>query len=309
MVQRINPEPEGARQATVVSASRRWVELLDGDGNFHSARSRSKALELVVGDKVLFEGAGERAIVTEILPAKNCIARSYREQSRRIAANLDRLFIVTAVGPLFNTYFVDRLIAVAHSEFIPFTLIINKIDLGLDTTAQLSAVYQRAGVAVLTTSAKSGENMQALQAALFEPTLEIIALCGISGVGKSTLLNQLIPGSAAKTAEVSSRTGQGRQTTTQSYAYMYKRSEAPNLLIIDLPGVQSFGVTHLSKEQVADAFAEICELRSGCRFGNCSHISEEECAIKSAVEDGTFPVTRYVSYCKMIEEIESAARY
>lgn len=293
----------------MVSASRRWIQLIDSEGQFHIARSRSKAVEVVVGEKVLFEGSADRAVVTEVLPPKNCLARSYREESRRIAANLDRLFIVSAVGPLFNTYFIDRLMAVAHAEFIPFTLIINKIDLGLDTTSQLSTVYQHAGVPVLTTSAKSGENMDVLQEALFDPALEIIALCGISGVGKSTLLNQLIPGSEAKTAEVSTRTGQGKQTTTQSFAYTYKRNDAPSLLVIDLPGMQSFGVTHLSKEQVADAFPEILEIRSKCQFGNCSHISEDNCAVKQSLEDGTFPVTRYVSYCKMIEEIDSAARY
>lgn len=307
---RPGPQPSvPGGQAVVIGSSRRFVHLLDADGKAIKAQSSSKALDITVGDAVLYAYRKDEAVVTEILPAKNYLARSYREETRKIAANLDQLFIVTAVGQLFNTFFLDRIMTVAACENIPFTLVVNKIDLGVDDTRLLSEIYERIGVPVVYTSAKAGKNMDLLEQALADASFRIVALGGTSGVGKSTLLNQLIPGTERKTAEVSERTGQGRQTTSQAYGYMYQREGTSPLLVIDLPGIQSFGVHHLSKESVAESFPEIVERMFECEFDNCSHIAEHDCAIKRALTLGQIAPQRYDSYVRMIAEIDEAKPY
>lgn len=302
-------EPESCREAVVTNASRRFVSLIDIDGQRYEAKSRSKALDLVVGDRVIFETIGKHAVVTEVLPAKNSLTRSYREQTRKVAANLDLLLIVCAVGPLFNTYFIDRVLAVASSQFIPVQLVLNKVDLGMSDLADLTNMYTDLGINIIPISAKYSDNISPIQDLLNQACNEIVALCGISGVGKSTLLNTLIPGSTAKTGDVSDYSGQGKQTTTQATAYIYNRQSLPSCLVIDLPGMQSFGAAHLSKEQVAEAFPEILSYRANCAFDNCGHIHEENCGVQAATEQGKIELSRYESYIKMILEIEEAKPY
>ncbi|MBN8550593.1 MAG: ribosome small subunit-dependent GTPase A [Deltaproteobacteria bacterium] len=301
--------PKLGGQAVVVGSSRRFVHLLDKNGATIKAQSSSKAVDLTVGDSVIYGYRKEDPVVTEILPAKNYLARSYRDETKKIAANLDQLFIVTAVGQLFNTFFLDRIMTVAACESIPYTLVVNKIDLGDQETRILSDIYERIGIPVVYTSAKAGKNIELLEQSLRDPDLRIVALGGISGVGKSTILNQLIPGTERKTAEVSERTGQGKQTTTQAYGYMYERDDAAPLLVIDLPGIQNFGVQHLSKQSVAESFPEFIERVAECEFDNCSHIGEQKCAIKDALERGEIAPQRYDSYVRMIDEIEEAKPY
>lgn len=297
-------------EAVVVSSSRRFVHLLTSDGKTVRAQSSSRTLDVTTGDRVVFGlRKGGDAVVSEILEAKNYLSRSYRGETKKIAANLDQLFIVSAVGPLFNTYFIDRIMTVATSQHIPFTLVVNKIDLGLDTTQTLIDIYERIGVPVVYTSAKEGQNIELLDKVLADPALEIVALSGISGVGKSTILNQLIPSAQRNTAEVSERTGQGKQTTTQAFAYPYTRSSGKDLLVIDLPGIQSFGVTHLSQQQISESFPEFLERSYECEFGNCSHIAERQCAVKEALERGEIAAERYQSYLQMVAEVEEAKPY
>lgn len=309
MKKHIEQELAGRTIATVVSATRRFVQLLESNGKTHIARARSKAVDAVVGDKVLFEDEGDRAIVVEVLPAKNKLSRSYREETKKLAANLDELFIVTAIGPLFNTYFIDRIMAVAAAEFIPFTLVVNKSDLGAEHFEPLLEIYRRIETPLFCTSAKFGKEMELFEERINNPAIEVAAFCGVSGVGKSTILNYLLPGTRARTDEVSVRTGQGKQTTSQAIGYTLERNSAPRLLLIDLPGVQSFGITHLSKEQVGNAFPEIVTYRQNCAFDNCSHLSEENCGVVRAVENREIPFSRYESYAKMIAELDEARRY
>lgn len=304
-----DPQAPATTQGVVVGSSRRFVHLLDAAGNFVKAQASSRALDVVVGDQVVFAHRKGEAVVLEILPSKNALSRSYRDDTRKIAANLDQLFIVTAVGPLFNTFFIDRIMTVATHQSIPFTLVVNKMDLGVGEVQHLVTIYEKIGVSVVYTSAKHGSNLELLEQSLSDPNLRIVALGGMSGVGKSALLNQLIPGTDRKTAAVSERTGQGRQTTTQAYAYVYHREMTKDLLVIDLPGIQSFGVTHLSIANVADSFPEIVEHAYECEFGNCSHIAEDNCAVKTAVAEGEMAAERYESYVRMVSEIEEARPY
>lgn len=299
----------GHNHAIVLSASRRHAFISPDKETVLKGTSAVKALDLTAGDQVTFEQRGQQYFITSILPRKNVIARSYQGQTRTVAVNLDRLFIVSAIFPLYNTIFIDRVLTVAASQNIACTFVVNKIDLGVDETMPAIEVYKRLGFNVLLTSAKFGDGMDVLAASLTEPAMTVAALAGISGVGKSTILNYLIPGAARKTAEVSPHTGQGRQTTTQAFGLLYQRANLPGLLMIDLPGMHNFGVTHLDKREIAEAFPEIIEHREGCEFADCAHIAERRCAVKDAVQAGRMAASRYYSYAHMLEELEQAKRY
>lgn len=296
-------------QALVITATRRSVQLLTEDGRTLKGRVSTHARDITVGDTVTYTIERDEAFISKVLPARNYLARAYREKKKKLAANLDRLFIVTATAPLFNEIFVDRIIAVATRDDIPCTLIVNKTDLDLESTLPLVRTYEQLDIPVIYTSARFGEGMAAVERALHDPALRIVALAGVSGVGKSSILNHLVPAAESRTAEVSHRTGQGKQTTSQSRGYTYPREGVPPLLIIDLPGIQKFGVTHLSKKDAAGAFIEFQEHSRGCRFGDCSHTAEEECGVKEAVDSGAIALSRYISYLDMVDEIEAAREY
>jgi ribosome biogenesis GTPase / thiamine phosphate phosphatase len=295
--------------SVVISVSRRHIILSSDWQTVLTGTSSVKALDLTPGDLVHYSDKDGELFIDSISPRRNALERTYRGETKRIVSNLDHLFIVEAMLPLFNTIFIDRVLAVASLQDIPCSLIVNKLDLGTAQTQPLIAIYQELGIPVMLLSAKFGQNMSALEQVLAEPNLGIVTLAGISGVGKSTILNRLIPEALRKTAEVSQKTGAGRQTTTQPCGYLYPRSSQKGLLIVDLPGVQNFGVTHLSKEQVADCFPEIVSARAGCEFSNCGHVNEQKCAVKEAVQNGSMAPSRYQSYQHMLEEIESAREY
>lgn len=299
----------GERQAIVVSASRRYALISSDREEILNAVSAVKAVDLASGDQVLYIEKGRNLFITSILPRKNAIERSYRGEIKRIVTNLDRLFIVAAVAPLFSTLFIDRVLAVAFINDIPCTIILNKIDLGVAETEDMVQVYERLGFTVERTSAKFGEGIDKLQASLASAALSTVALCGVSGVGKSTILNRLIPEAERKIGDVSARTGLGRQTTTQAFGNFLPRTSNEPLLIIDLPGIQNFGVSHLDRDLVAESFPELVAARADCQFSDCSHIAEEQCGVKRAVEQGRMERFRYESYLHMLDEIEHAREY
>lgn len=270
----------------------------------------TKTLDITVGDIVHYEVKDDDYFLTAIVSRKNYLARTYRGETRGIVANLDHLFIVTAVPPLFNPLFIDRVLTVAAYEGIPNTILINKVDLGTAEVNHALAVYESLGITVLRTGAKYGMGIDELTQFLDLTGLEVVALAGVSGVGKSTLLNRLVPEAERHTREVSERTGHGRQTTTQPEGFLYQRAgAAAPVLLIDLPGVQNFGVAHLEKSNIGDAFPEICKYRVECPFSDCAHRAEQSCAVKEAVAAGDIAQSRYDSYVHMVREIEQAQEY
>ncbi len=295
--------------AVVLSLSRRKAQLLIG-GKIEAARIPPGDLDVAVGDRVFFSTKSGEISIDQVSPRKNCLTRSYREKTRDIAANLDRLYLVSSVTPLFQPLFIDRVVAVCESESIPVYLIVNKSDLGLEETADLMRIYERINVPILNTSAKFGRGLDQLERSLAEPGLEVVALAGLSGVGKSSLLNCLVPDAARRTGEVSVRSGRGKQTTSQGVGYRYHLpKEDRNLLIIDLPGVQNFGVSHLSKEQVAAGFLEFGAFSVDCAFDNCGHIADKVCGVRNAVARGDIAQSRYDSYVHMMDEVAGARKY
>lgn len=296
-------------RAVVVSASRRYVFFSPDRHVVEQGTLGSKALDICVGDVVSWEQATHGYLVHEVLPRRNVISRALHSERRDLVANLDHLVIVAAVSPLFNTLFIDRLLAVASSQSIPTTLVVNKVDLGLGEDGPLIDLYRGLGFSVLLTAAKFGRGMEGLDALVNDPSVETIALVGVSGVGKSTVLNHYIPSAQRLVREVSERTGQGRQTTSQPCGFLRARGNLPGLLLIDLPGVQNFGVSHVTREEVAASFPEITAIQSQCEFDNCAHLLERQCVVKEAVAVGEIAPTRYESYKRMCQEIDEHREY
>ena len=289
----------------IITTSRRGAVVLSSAGARIDGRMSGELAGICVGDLVRFEdGGGGITYITEILPRKNCLQRAYQGRQKKLAANLDRLFVVTATGPLFNHIFIDRILAVAGSEDIPVTIVLNKVDQDLESTNQKLMPYREMGISVLLTAAKFDQGLEELRETLGDQCLKIVVLAGLSGVGKSTLLNQLVPGAVEKTSEVSRRTGQGKQTTSQSRGFLLPRLPGEPLMVIDLPGVQMFGVTHLTLDQVRRAFPEFLQ-HGRCGFDNCSHLREDDCAVQQAVKAGLISFSRYESYLGMSAELEA----
>ncbi len=296
--------------ATLIAVTRRYVDILV-DQEVRRGTLRSKAMDACVGDRVAVEQHENSWIVEEILPRKNCLVRSYDQKTKRLAANLDMLFIVTAIGEVFNTVYIDRVLSVAQSHHIPVTLLVNKADLTelLEASQPLLDIYRKIVDKLIITSAIDASGIDELRASIESAGIQQVAFTGVSGVGKSSLINKLIPELALKIRNLSKKTGQGRQTTSQAVAYQYLAPMGRQILLIDLPGIQSFGVTHLDKGTLSVTFPEMRDYLMQCQFKDCLHRSEENCAVIAAVECGKIPFSRYKSYIGMLEEIDASRKY
>jgi len=293
--------------ARVLEASRRHVTLFSKGCGIVSGLVSSRALDVVAGDLVAFEHRDEGVFVTGVEPSEHNLYRSYRGAVKRMGANIDLLLVITAIGPVLNTAVIDRMLIAAQVQGIRAILVVNKEDLGLQSAAPLLETYRGAGVEIVACSAKHDRNIDELRSQIGDPRVQVAALCGVSGVGKSTILNRLIPDAQARTGAVSERTGQGKQTTTQPRAFLYGSSGEK--AIIDFPGVQFFGLSHETPQAIAGAFPEFVAASAGCRFADCRHLQEPDCAVRAALAAGAIAQWRYDSYLQILQEIEDARKY
>lgn len=298
-------------QGFVVSTTRRWIYFLDRSGQALQGTSATKALETTVGDIVKFVEDEHAILVTEIFPRTNCLSRRIGKKQKIIAGNLDRIYIVTAVGQLFQPNFVDRVLCVAELEGIPASIIVNKTDLAMDRyTEHLIHLYSALGIPVLLTNIIDQEGLNFLLEDIHGRDLHVASFVGVSGVGKSSILNRLLPHAKRETQEVSQKSGQGRQTTTQAKAYRYQNQTPPvDVFLIDLPGLQNFGIEELTPREIQSGMKEILEFSTGCEYQDCQHVAELNCAVKSAVEEGQIAPSRFESYVAMLEEAEKIRPY
>lgn len=279
-------------------------------GNFRIKGIRTTN-PVAVGDQVEIGAPGPDgvAFITAVVPRRNYIIRrsiNLSKSAHIIAANLDcALLVATLTHPTTSFTFIDRFLATAEAYAVPAILLINKIDL-LDTAEDrelLDAVlylYRSIGYEALAVSAETGEGLDALRALLRGKTT---LFSGNSGVGKTTLINALVPGLDLRTADISAAHDTGMHTTTFSELYDLPGGGE----IIDTPGVRGFGVVEFNKEEVGHFFPEIFKLSHECRFGNCTHTHEPGCAVLEALEENRIAQSRYNSYLSILEEATDGA--
>lgn len=274
-------------------------------GNFRIKGIRTTN-PVAVGDRVVITAPGPdgTSYITEIIPRRNYIIRRASNLSKAahiIAANIDTaLLVVTLAHPTTSTTFIDRFLATAEAYNVKAVIAINKTDLltEQDDAALLEAVtylYRSIGYEVLHLSARTGDGVEQLREKLQGRTT---LFSGNSGVGKSTLINRLIPGLSQRTAEISAAHDQGMHTTTFSEMFTLPCGGR----IIDTPGVRGFGTVEFDRREVGHYFPEIFKASGSCRFGDCTHTGEPGCAVRKAVDEARIAASRYNSYLNILTE-------
>lgn len=266
---------------------------------------------VAVGDNVLInvDKDGVSGMITEVLARKNYILRkasNLSKQSQIIAANLDQLILmVTVILPQTPTEFIDRFLATAEAYRVPSIVVFNKTDIygeeELEKMENLISVYSAVGYDCLRLSLTAGTGLEALRE-IMKNRVSLIA--GNSGVGKTTLLNILNPSLNLKTEEISDYHKQGKHITT--FPEMHRLPFGG--FAIDTPGLRGFGVVDMERNEIYHFFPEIFRVSKGCRFYNCLHLDEPECAVRTAVEEGQIAFSRYRSYLSLLYDDNSKYR-
>ncbi|HLP04436.1 MAG TPA: ribosome small subunit-dependent GTPase A [Paludibacter sp.] len=259
---------------------------------------------IAVGDRVDFDKvSGTTGMIHAIRDRRNYIIRrssNLSKQAHILAANLDLVALIVTVNyPETSTVFIDRFLATAEAYHVPACLVFNKIDLYSDKETaemnQLVALYSSLGYPVFCISALHDRNLEELKRNLAGKTT---LFSGNSGVGKSTLINAIVPHSMARTAEISSYHNKGMHTTTFSEMFEIE----PGSHIIDTPGIKGFGTIDMEEAEVGHYFKEIFAISKKCKFGNCTHVHEPGCVVIRAVEQHEITPSRYQSYLSVLSD-------
>lgn len=298
----------------VLKSTGSWYLLLGDDHKEYRGRARGKLRlddvrttnPIAVGDEVLFDLEAQSqeddlVNIHEILPRRNYIIRksnNLSKQTQIIAANMDLVaLVVTMATPATSTGFIDRFLLTAEAYHIPALIVFNKIDIYAELESALlqeyERIYEKIGYECIQVSAIRGTNMNELRDKLRHKTT---LFSGHSGVGKSTLMNVLDPVIAQKTAAISTYSNKGKHTTT--FAEMFLTEN--DCRLIDTPGIKDFGVVNLDKHELAHYFPEMRARMHACRFNDCLHTEEPDCAIQAAVESGEIEPSRYYSYLSVL---------
>jgi ribosome biogenesis GTPase / thiamine phosphate phosphatase len=304
-------------EGLVYKSTGSWYSVKDEQGHLWNARIKGKLKiddeisstnPIAVGDTALFDiedEAENTAVISGVADRHNYIVRvspHNKNQKHIVAANLDlALVIVTITSPRTSQGFIDRFLVTAEAYHIPAAIVINKTDLlkeqHEDQLQHWCDMYRNAGYEVYTLTTLEPAGVATLQARLRD---NVTLFSGHSGVGKSTIINQLIPDLRQKTNIVSGWSGKGQHTTT--FAEMFDLPGGGQ--IIDTPGVKEFGLIDLEKELLSHYFPEMRKVLGDCRFNNCLHMNEPGCAVKEGVANGTISEDRYISYLGILEGIE-----
>jgi ribosome biogenesis GTPase len=293
-------------QGLITKSTGSWYQVRSGDETIDcriKGKFRIKGITttnpLAVGDVVDFDMEPEQGtgVITNLHQRKNYIIRkaiNLSKQAQIIAANLDRaLLVVTLASPRTSLGFIDRFLVTAEAYDIPACLIFNKLDLfseeGLEILDEYKAIYENIGYPCYSVSALEGTNIDEVKSLLKD---KVTLISGHSGVGKSSLINRLLPDLDLRTHMVSEWSDKGMHTTT--FAEMFELPQGG--YIIDTPGIRELGVIDIEKEVLSHFFPEMRDRMNQCRFNNCRHINEPGCAVLDALEEGEISPSRYNSY-------------
>jgi len=277
-------------QGTIVAAhGRQYLVELD-DGEKLLCFPRGKKSELACGDRVIIQRGGDGpGVIDAAGPRRTLLYRSNDFKQKLIAANVTQIVVVVASEPSFSDELISRCLVAAESQDMKALIVLNKCDLAERVAAALAALapFERLAYPILRLSARA--DVAALRPHLAGQTSVLV---GQSGMGKSTLINALHPGAAAPTREISAALDSGKHTTTHATRYRLDANSA----LIDSPGLQEFGLAHLSVADIESGFPEIRPLLGHCRFRNCRHDREPDCAIHAAVRAGQIDSRRYAHF-------------
>jgi len=294
-------------EGLITKSTGSWYQVVTNGGQKYDCRIkgifRTKGITttnpIAVGDIVDFEMEPEQGtgVITNLHQRKNYIIRksiNLSKQAQIIAANLDQaLLIVTLASPRTSLGFIDRFLVTAEAYDIPAALVFNKLDLfsdeGLEILADYKAIYENIGYPCYEVSALNGTNVEQVSEIIKG---KMTLFSGHSGVGKSSLINALVPELKLRTTQISEWHDKGVHTTT--FAEMFELPQGG--YIIDTPGIRELGVIDIEKNELSHFFPEMRALLNQCRFNSCRHINEPGCAVIKAVEEGDIELSRYESY-------------
>lgn len=261
---------------------------------------------VAVGDEVIIDDEYDdegRGMITDVMPRRNYIVRKSTNLSKQmqiLAANVDRAYLlVTLHSPNTHLAFIDRFLVSTESFRIPCTLLFNKIDQysaqEMEKVDEYIAKYEAIGYPCYKISTFDEKSIDFLRNEIYG---QQVMIGGHSGVGKSSLINALDPSISARIGEISQAHSQGQHTTTFAEMFPLKTGG----FIVDTPGIRAFGIIEIEKEHIGHYFKEIRELMDGCKFNNCKHLNEPQCAVKEALKNGEIAASRYDSYWQMMME-------
>jgi len=295
--------------ALVVSVTRKYLKILTSESKVLTGVLVSKDLSALVGDQIRYTLENNEALIHEVLERKNTLKRATKDKSKELASNVDLVTLITAPKPLFNRSFIDRVIATSLSQNIRLLLVVNKNDLDneMDCIKEEVNIYKNIGINTIYSNTISKDGLNDLKKEFSNIKSGIICMLGVSGVGKSSIINKLCPQQDLRIGQTSEKTGQGKQTTTVSHAYL--DPENKERIFVDLPGIQNFGISHLDKKELELGFPEISLHSEQCKFNDCKHINEPKCKVKIATEKKLIDEKRLNSFHTMLKEIESVNHY
>ncbi len=283
-------------EGLIVAAFGRHYEIELSDGSRITGYPRGKKSILACGDRVALEQASDdQAQILRHLPRTSLLYRSDAYRQKLIVANATQLVLVVATEPSFSDELLARALVAAEAEGLCSVIVLNKIDLvaHIEEARQRLAPLAALGYRVIELAARQ-------DAAVLRPLLEnhVSVLVGQSGMGKSTLINTLIPGATAETREISAALDSGKHTTTHARLYRLDDRDGGSA-IIDSPGLQEFGLAHLTRGTIEQGFIDFRPYLADCRFRDCHHLSEPGCAIRAAVDTGNIDRRRYDLYLRI----------